>query len=311
MYLAAALLTFVQVGPNPSFERPPIEPEELTELRRRRESATVDASDSPSRLEECLALSQESPLRGADFARRWKEVARREEAAEASHCLGFVHVRSQRFGEALASFATAHSEASSKSGPTGDEDAAAYRARLAGMAGHAALALGDMQEGEKWLAQSVEDASRSAAAQRSGSPQRSGSKGQPANPLAAQLAVDLAQVQFERGRMDAAADTLAKARLYDPALAHAWLLSATLARREGRIAEAAQLIAKGAELAPSNPQTQLEAGVIAAMQVRDEAAAEHFTRAIQLAPDTPTAAQAQAYLEQLNAPAEAASEGPP
>ena len=47
------------------------------------------------------------------------------------------------------------------------------------------------------------------------------------------------------------------------------------------------------------------------MQVRDEAAEEHFTRAIQLAPDTPTAAQAQAYLEQLNAPAEAAVEGPP
>jgi tetratricopeptide (TPR) repeat protein len=287
MLLSSAALFLVQVGPNPTFERPPIEPEELTELRRRQKAgAHSDDADSPSTLAECLALANESPVRGADFARGWRETARGEELAESAHCLGFVHVRSGKFGEAMASFATAYGEAR---GGT-DAERFEYRARLAGMAGHAAIASGDPESGADWLEKALVDA-------RMVSPPQ----------LASEIAADLARTQVELGRNTKAAATLAGARRLNPPSGEVWLLSATLARREGQLAEARSMIDQALSVSPAGLPVLLEAGVISALLGDTQKAANYFSTIETLAPGSQEAITAKRYHQQLGIQGESAS----
>jgi tetratricopeptide (TPR) repeat protein len=275
MSFTLALIFSIQLGPNAGQIAPSGEPEELIELRRRNAlKAESEENAAPTRLEECLALAAESPIRGADFARGWREVAKGEEIAQSTQCLGFVHVRSERYGEALASFATARSEAS--------KDDPAYRARLGGMAGNAALADGNPQAGEPWLAQAVDDAKKAE------------------DPiLAASLAVDLARALVDLGRAEEGKTKLLEARTLHPANDYAWLLSAVLERRDDNLAEAQGLVEQALSLDPENPLTLLEAGLIAALSGDDAVARGHFQEVLSVAPQTPLALTAADYLGQL------------
>ena len=284
MSLTFAVLLIAQVGPNPALGAPPSVPEELLEQRRRNAERQQEADETQrSRLAECLSLVAESERRGTEFARNWRETAGADDAAQATHCLGFSHIRAGRFGEAQASFATALGEAR--------EDNPAYRARLGGMAGNAALVSGDGASAERYFAGAVEDAQRAADA-----------------GLTAGLSVDHARALVALRRPDEAATALNTARTLDPSNTRAWLLSATLARRLDQLVEAQEHIAYAAELSPDDPAIALEAGVIAALSGSMQDARRNFETVLSLAPDGNEAPRARSYLEQLAPPVASSGE---
>lgn len=280
MPLSAAFLLIAQVGPNPALEPAPIVPDELAEQRRRSaerpQSAPVPRERS--RLAQCMMTAAQNPNAGLDLARNWRETGLASEAAQAGQCLGFAMVRAGRYGEAVSALATAREEA--------DAANPAYRARLGGMAGNAAMAGRDAEAAEPLFAQAVEDARRAANAD-----------------LLTGLEVDHARSLVELGRSDEAVAALERARTGNPTNVRAWLLSATLSRRLDRLDEAQEQIEEAASLAPQDPAVGLEAGVIAALSGRAQDARRSFESVLIVAPDSDEANRARSYLEQLK-PAE-------
>lgn len=119
------------------------------------------------------------------------------------------------------------------------------------------------------------------------------------NALIASIALDKARALVAVNRPDEAATALAEARAAAPDDAQAWLLSATLSRRQNKLIEAQAQIEQAARLAPRDPDVGLEAGVIAALAGNDAAARRSFGSVVAMAPGSDTAARAQGYLDQL------------
>ena len=283
-------LMLAQVGPNPNVSEP-ITPPEVAEQRRqtaereRQATASVAAQNAaaPSRLSECLASAAQDAETGEAFARAWLETATPEDRALALHCLGLSLVRQDRFADAREAFDNAR-EAAPATNP-------AYRARLSGMSGHAALAQGQADLAVPAFERAIMDADSAA---------------DPA--LTAGLNTDLARALVAANRAPDAVAALAAARDADPSNAQAWLLSATLARRLERLGEAQRHIEYAATLAPRDPAIGLEAGVIAAMAGREDQARASFASVIEVAPDSVEAGRARTYLTRLDGGAH--QEGP-
>jgi Flp pilus assembly protein TadD len=115
----------------------------------------------------------------------------------------------------------------------------------------------------------------------------------------ATIALDRARALVSLGQNGEAATALADARTADPDNAQAWLLSATLSRREKKLIEAQTQIEKAAQLAPQDAEVGLEAGVIAVLGGRDEAARRSWNAVVAMSPESPAAATAREYLAQL------------
>ena len=81
----------------------------------------------------------------------------------------------------------------------------------------------------------------------------------------------------------------------------AWLLSATLARRQGDLPRAKKDIAEALRRSGDDPQVQLEAGNIAAIDGNEAGARSAWGRVIELAPGSPTADAARKALAQFGA----------
>ncbi len=272
-------LMLMQVGPHPTWGQMPGVPEELRNRQPSEEAQEaqpeVPAPQARSALTRCLVLAGEDPDAALDHAQAWRQSAADEtELAQSAHCLGLAMVRLQRFDEARQSFEIASAEAPA--------DNPGYRARLAAMAGNAALADGKAAIAESLFAGAVAQARNGGDAS-----------------LAAALQIDRARALVALDRRDEAAATLAEARGEDPANAQGWLLSATLARRMERLGEAQRLIEQAATLDPRDPAIGLEAGVIAALAGRAEDARRSFASVIEVAPDSEEAVRAQTYLDQL------------
>ena len=92
---------------------------------------------------------------------------------------------------------------------------------------------------------------------------------------------------------------LAQAREAEPDNAQAWLLSATLSRRQNKLIEAQAQIEKAAQLSPRDPEIGLEAGVIAVLAGNEGAARHSWRSVLEMAPDSPAAATAKQYISQL------------
>ena len=258
-----------QVGPDPSVDAFP----DLAEDMRNR-PARMPLYD----LATCLRLTTSAPERALDMAQGWREAGTSDlEAAQSAHCLGLALVKLGRMDEARQAFELASGEVPA--------DNLAYAARLAAMAGNAALAHGDTEAALPLL----DRAGGMALAAKDG-------------PLTADLRVDLARVLVQAGRLEHAAEALAEAREADPLDAESWLLSATLSRRTERLGEAQGQIERAALLAPRDARIGLEAGVIAAMAGREADAIASFASVVDVAPGSPEAEQAQRYLDQLGAP---------
>lgn len=274
--LASVALSVPQVGPFPGHGAMPEVPEELRDRPPR--SEPVEQAQ-PSELAKCLRQASTDPEAALDTAQRWREGAQTQlEMAQSAHCLGLALVQSNRMAEAREAFELASGEAPA--------DNLAYSARLAAMAGNAAMAQGDAEAALPLLDRAGELA---LAAED--------------DELGADLRVDLARVLVRLGRPEDAASALAEARDADPLDAEAWLLSATLSRRLERLGEAQGQIEHAAMLAPRDAQIGLEAGVIAAMSGRAEDARASFESVIGVAPGSSEAERAQIYLEQLETPA--------
>lgn len=276
--LASLLALFVmQVGPNPATGAIPDVPEELRN-RPPRDTASEPAATASVRsdyLARCLALTNEDSEAALDFANVWRgQVEDDLELAQSAHCLGLGLVRLERYGEAREAFEVASSEA--------PDSLPAYRARLAAMAGNAALADGKPATAEPLFSQAIVQAA--AAGDTS---------------LSASLHIDRARALVAAARPEEAVAALATARDLAPDDARAWLLSATLSRRLERLGEAQQQIERAAELDPRSAPIGLEAGVIAALSGRDADARRSFESVLIVAPDSDEANRARAYLEQL------------
>ena len=273
MPLFLALL-LAQVGPLVSPGAAPALPHQ-TVLPPRRTTrvrpAALPVTPEPSRQQLCLTQADATPDDAEEAALAWLATAPAEEKALAGECLGAALSRQEQWSDARAAFIAARDAAAEK----------VLRARLGAMAGNAALA-----EGDATAALTALDGARSDAAGDSA--------------LAGDIALDRARALVALKRDAEAGTALAEARAAQPANAQAWLLSATLSRRQGKLTEAQGQIEKAAELLPVDPEIGLEAGVIAVLAGRDEAARKSWRSVLAAAPQSDAAATARGYLAQLD-----------
>lgn len=277
MIASALALLLMQVGPAPTTSDFPDLPEELRERveNERTTPPATTAATSGGKLAECVTLATEDSEAASDLAQRWRETATNElELAQSAHCLGLALVREDDFAGAQRAFEIAADEV-----PDG---APAYRARLAAMAGNAAMAQGNPAIGEIAFARAIGFATDAGD-----------------GPLMASIAIDRARALVALERNEEAVAALDSARANDPASARAWLLSATLSRRLERLGEAREQIAQAALLSPRDPAVGLEAGVIAALAGREEEARRSFESVLEVAPQSEEADRARGYLAQL------------
>lgn len=240
-------------------------------------AATLPLADLPggdtARFDACTRLTRSDPAAAVSQAEAW---AQRTPTMPARHCLGLAYVAAERWGPAALVFEAAARDAESA------RDGRA--ATLWTQAGNAALAADDAGRGRA-------DLDRALALPTLSDPMRG-------------------ETWIDRARADVALNDLPRARTdldqglklvpQDP---FAWLLSATLARRQADLPRAARDIAEAARLASDDPSVALEQGNIAAAGGNIAAARSAWTRAAQLAPSEPAGKAAAAALAQNQPPA--------
>jgi Flp pilus assembly protein TadD len=239
-------------------------------------AAQASSALSPAeqaRLTLCLDQARTDPASAVVNAGQWLAELGGGSQALPQQCLGQAYVSLLRWEAAEQAFLAGRNAAPDDS----------MRARLGAMAGNAALAGGRWEAALAMLAVAQVDAAAAGA-----------------TALAGSIAADRARALVGLGRIAEARQALDRARSEDPQNAEAWLLSATLARREGDLATAAGMISTAAALAPDDPQVALEAGVIAVMLGDDEAARGNWELVQDIAPNGPEAATATGYLAQLD-----------
>lgn len=246
------------------------------EARKRRAEQAAEAAGPavPQANTGCMLAVESDPERSAEIARKAMGEAQGRARVRAGLCLGVALSELDRWDEARTAFLQARDAADAEDRPS--------RARLGAMAGNAALAGGKPGEALSILAPAAADARQAED-----------------NVLLGSIALDRARALVSLGQTDEAATALSEARTADAANAQAWLLSATLSRRQNKLIEAQAQIEKAAELAPQDPDVGLEAGVIAVLSGRDEAARRSWNSVLATSPDSPQAATAKGYIAQL------------
>ncbi len=240
----------------------------------RQPTAPVPAP-ATTRETDCQVLVRSDPPAALEFAETWRGGSTSmNDRAAAEHCRGMAAAALNRWEEAEEAFAAARDTT-----PANERTA---RARLGLLAGNAALARGEAGRAIEALDEAQSEAIGAGDTRLNG-----------------EIAIDRARALVSLGREADAAGALAQARNQVPDNAQAWLLSATLSRRQSRLVEAQVQIQRAAELLPVDPEIGLEAGVIAALSGRDEAARKSFRSVIAAAPDSVIARTAQSYLDQL------------
>jgi tetratricopeptide (TPR) repeat protein len=225
----------------------------------------------------CMSAVEANPEKSAELARSALADAIGRERVRAGLCLGVALSDLDRWDEARTAFTNARDAA--------DPADHASRARLGAMAGNAALAAGQAGQALSLLAPAATDAKIVGDAD-----------------LTASIALDRARGLVAVKQPDEAANALAEARAAQPDNAQAWLLSATLSRRQDKLAQAQTQIEKAASLAPQDPEIGLEAGVIAMLSHNDAAARRSWESVVAAAPSSDAAVTAKQYLSQLGSP---------
>ena len=271
-------LMLAQVGPVAGYGGPASQlPLEIIEKKedeaRKRAAQTVEAPNVPQGAG-CMTAAENSPERTVEVARNALNRAAGRERVRAGLCLGVALSGLDRWPEAQQAFVEARDAT--------DADDHQSRARLGAMAGNAALAQGQAPQALMLLGPAASEAKTAGDKQ-----------------LIASIALDRARALVMVNRPDEAARALAEARAAAPDDAQAWLLSATLSRRQNKLIEAQTQIEQAARLAPRDPEVGLEAGVIAALAGNDAAARRSFESVVAMAPDSDMAGKAKAYLDQL------------
>ncbi|MET0667126.1 MAG: hypothetical protein ABWZ01_01280 [Methyloceanibacter sp.] len=227
--------------------------------------------DDAARFEACTKLIKSDGPRAISEAEAWAKQAAN---LPARHCLGLAYAAAGSWAPAAATFTRAATDA---------EGAGDLRAALLWtQAGNAALAGDDPN-----LARTALDR---------------------ALKLPGMTAVMQGEAWLDRGRADVMLNDMAAARTdidqatklvpNDP---FAWLLSATLARRQDDLARASRDITEAGKLAPDAAAVALEAGNIAIAAGAEPAAKLAWERAKMLAPNEPEGQAAAAQLAELEA----------
>lgn len=236
------------------------------------------------RLVVCLDKARTDPTTAISEAGQWLGEAAGARASYPQQCLGMAYTALLRWRAAEEAFLAARDALPA--------DAHFRRAQLGAMAGNAALA---------------EDRGAAALVALNAAAQDAEAAGDDA--LQAVMQVDRARALVLQGDEAEAGAALEKARTLDPQSPYAFLLSATLARRQGKLAEAQAFIETAAALAPGYPEIRLEAGVIAMLGGREDAAEASWRSVLEVESEGEAAAAARGYLAQLDGPAAPASEG--
>ena len=210
-----------------------------------------------ARFAACTALIKADPKAALDQAQDW---ATRSADVPARQCLGLAFVAAERWEPAALTF-----EAAAKNAEIQRDGRAAT---LWTQAANASLAGDDPEKARDAI-------DRALALPTLADPMRG-------------------EAWIDRARADVALNDLPTGR-YDldhalqlvPQDPFAWLLSATLARRQKDLARAEKDIAEAVRLAADDPSVALEQGNIAFAGGKPDTARDAWTRAAQLGPDTP------------------------
>lgn len=235
------------------------------------QAATPSGPPAPiaDRYEHCLDRAKSDPTGAEAEAGQWQLAGG---SFFASQCLGMAYANEARWSAAAASFESA-ARAAEKAG---DTRGANYWAQ----AGNAWLAAGDASK-----ARSALDAAISAGTL----------KGQPLG----EAHLDRARAMVAGDDPEGAREDLDRALTEVPADPLAWLLSATLARREQQVVRAKTDIAEALQRGSDDPSVQLEAGNIAAMAGDEAGAKAAWRQAVTLRPDSAAGKAAAAALAQF------------
>lgn len=278
MPLSILVPLLLQVGPGGGLPQAPLQiPRKKSEAVAQPKNDVHKAANDP--LRDCLHLVMSSPTDAIAVAEGWLAKAKTaQERAGANQCHALALTAIGGWAEAAPLFLAAREDT-----PAMHAD---ERARLAALASNASLAAKDPAGALTALELAREDSARG-----------SDSK------LRSAIQVDRASALVALNRAGEAATALADARSADPTNAEAWLLSATLSRRQGNLAAAQAQIEKAAALLTVDPEIGLEAGVIAMLLGHEEAARKSWQSVISAASGSDAAKTAQGYIDQLGAPA--------
>lgn len=262
-------LMLMQAGIDPRGGQVPGVPEELRNRPPRGAPQEARPAARPA-IEVCLTTAASDPAKARALAAEWVARTTGAQRATGRHCLGVAAGNAGDWAAASAAFLAAREDASD----------ARFRARMGLLAGSALLAQDRPADALTALDAARTDASGDVA-------------------IGGEIALDRAVALVALERVGEAGIALTEARRLIPNSPAAWLLSATLARRQGDLANAQAQIERAAALDPRDPAIGLEAGVIAALGGNDAAARKSFESVIAAAPESAEAATARGYLAQL------------
>ncbi|WP_242138532.1 tetratricopeptide repeat protein [Sphingomonas sp. TREG-RG-20F-R18-01] len=228
------------------------------------------ASTERTRYEHCLDRANSDPAGAEAEAGQWKLGGG---AFLASQCLGMAYSREQRWPAASAAFEAAATAAEKAK----DARSANYWAQ----AGNAWLAAGDPSKARTALDAAIASGTLTGL------------------PLG-EAHLDRARALVAANDTEGARDDLDRALGEVPADPLAWLLSATLARRDGDMPRARKDIAEALRLGGDDSDVQLEAGNIAAKAGDATNAKAAWQQAVDLRPDSPSGKAAAAALRQFS-----------
>ncbi|TVV69689.1 tetratricopeptide repeat protein [Sphingomonas solaris] len=221
-------------------------------------AATATApADTATRFDTCALLARTDPAKAVAQADAWRVGGG---GLPARMCLGLAYSAQERFGPASIAFEQAAREAEIQR----DGRAAALWVQ----AGNAALADNDAGKARGFL-------DRALALPVLSSAQRG------------EAYLDRARAQVAVGYMDAARTDLDSALKLVPGDPMAWLLSATLARRQGDGVRATKDIAEAVRLAPKEAPIAYEQGNISALLGKADEAKAAWTRATAMDAESP------------------------
>ena len=231
-----------------------------------------------AQLQSCLKLAMENPSDAIEEAEGWLAAAKSlSDRGGAKQCKALALTRLESWSEAATLFLAAREDT-----PANEPG---ERARLGALAGNALLVTGDTVAGLGALDHAHGDAHAASDGKLNGV-----------------IQIDRARALVALGQTEEASAALEEARYELPDNHQAWLLSATLSRRQGKLVQAQRQIERAAELMPVDPEIGLEAGVIAVLSGRDQSARLSWQSVIKAAPGSLAAKTAQGYLDQLGPP---------
>jgi tetratricopeptide (TPR) repeat protein len=223
----------------------------------------------PPRFAECMDLATGDPSQGVGAAAKWRLEGG---GMLARQCLGVAYANQKRWPSAAAAFEEAAHDAETAH----DVRSANYWAQ----AGNAWLAAGEAVKARAALDAAL-------------------ASGHLRGLALGEARLDRARILVAAGDMDGARGDLDRALADARADPLAWLLSATLARRQGDLPRARTDITEALKRAADDPQVQLEAGNIAAASGDEAGARAAWSQVVSLAPGSPAAESARKALAQF------------